>query len=113
MIYCSATFPQLFETLIAVDPTIFPNEVERSEGTVGLTTGAVARRERWKSKAEAKELFARNKGFYGRWHPEELDIYVEHGLKEAQDGQGVTLTVDKMQEAVSLMYLLLSFRNED
>lgn len=101
MIYAASTFPQLFETLIAVDPTIFPKEFLREPFTLSLTSGAVIRRDRWNSKEEAKVLFQKNKGFFGKWNPDVLNGYVEFGLRDAPDGQGVTLKVDKMQEAVS------------
>ena len=101
MIYASSPFPQLFETLIIVDPTIFPKELSREPFTLGLTAGAVIRRDRWSSKQEAKSLFEKNKGFFGKWDKRVLDGFVEFGLRDAPDGQGVILTVDKMQEAVS------------
>lgn len=104
MIYASSTFPQLFESLIAVDPTIFPKEYGREPFTLALTAGAVIRRDRWSSKEEARNLFRKNKGFFGKWDQRVLDGYVDFGLRKAPDGQGVTLKVDKMQEAVSLNF---------
>lgn len=104
MIFTASTFPQLFETLILVDPTIFPADTVRWPATSTLVNGAIIRRTQWKSREEAKTLFAKNKGFYGRWHKDVLDGYVHYGLLE--DEQGVQLKVDRMQEAVSN---LLSF----
>lgn len=106
MIYTASTFPQLFETLIIVDPTIFPKEVTREPFTLALTSGAIIRRDRWSSKDEAKNLFEKNKSFFGKWNSRSLNGYVEFGLKDAPDGQGVVLKVDKMQEAVSFHIFL-------
>lgn len=101
MIYTASTFPQLFETLIIVDPTIFPKEIMREPFTLALTAGAIVRRHLWPSKQNAKSLFEQNKGFFGKWNPHVLNGYVEFGLRNVPDGPGVTLKVDKMQEAVS------------
>lgn len=99
MIFTASTFPQLFETLILVDPTIFPASTPRWPATITLVNGAIVRRTQWASREEAKALFAKNKVFYGRWDKDILDGYVQYGLVE--DGQGVALKVDRMQEAVS------------
>ena len=99
MIFTASTFPQLFETLILVDPTIFPADTVRWPATSTLVNGAIIRRTQWKSREEAKTLFAKNKSFYGRWHKDVLDGYVHYGLLE--DEQGMQLKVDRMQEAVS------------
>jgi hypothetical protein len=100
MIYTASTFPQLFETLIIVDPTIFPKDVMREPFTLALTAGAVIRRDNWSSRGEARSLFQKNKGFFGKWHPDVLNGFVDFGLREARDGKSVSLKVDKMQEAV-------------
>lgn len=98
MIFTASTFPQFFETIILVDPTIFPADTLRWPATHTLVNGAIIRRTEWASRDEAKTLFAKNKGFYGRWHKDILDGYVHYGLVEG--GQGVQLKVDRMQEAV-------------
>lgn len=97
MIFASSTFPQLFETLILVDPTIFPADVSRYLSTLQLVQGAITRKRFWPSKREAKAAFQRNKAFYGKWDPEALDRYVEFGLME--DPRAAVLKVDRMQEA--------------
>lgn len=111
MIYTASTFPQLFETLIIVDPTIFPKEYMREPFTLTLTAGAVVRRDKWASKDEARKLFEKNKGFFGKWDARALNGYVEFGLRAASDGEGVILKVDKMQEAVRLLSSYLGERN--
>lgn len=100
MIFTASTFPQLFESIVLVDPTIFPTSYPRWSATVPLVNGAIIRRTQWASREEAKTLFAKNKGFYGRWDKDILEGYVQYGLTE--DEQGVTLKVDRMQEAVCL-----------
>ena len=50
MIFTASTFPQLFETLILVDPTIFPADTVRWPATSTLVNGAIIRRTQWKSR---------------------------------------------------------------
>lgn len=99
MIYTSSTFPQLFEHAILVDPTVYPHYVNKFDGTAGLTTGATIRRESWKDKEEAYTLFAKNKGFYGKWDRDSLAGFVHFGLIPSRDGKVVELKVDRRQEA--------------
>lgn len=103
MIYASSTFPHLFASLVLVDPTIFPAHFGRKEATKGLMRGAQVRRDRWASRDAASALFAKNKAFFGRWHPEVLKRYVTHGLRAVQDGNAgeegeVELATPRLQE---------------
>ena len=109
MCFASSAFPQLFETLILVDPTIFHEDTNRWTATGGLVEGAIVRRNMWDSRDSARSAFAKNKGFYGLWDPDVREGFVQFGLvPEALDSQGgagaegkVVLKVDRMQEAVS------------
>ena len=109
MCFASSAFPQLFETLILVDPTIFHEDTNRWTATGGLVEGAIVRRNTWDSRDSARSAFAKNKGFYGLWHPDVREGFVQFGLvPEVLGGQGeagpegeVVLKVDRMQEAVS------------
>lgn len=101
MIYTSSTFPQLFEKTVLVDPTVYPHTTNKLDGTNALTMGAIIRREAWKDREEAYTLFAKNKGFYGKWDKDSLAGFVHFGLVPSKDGKTVELKVDRMQEAVS------------
>ena len=122
MVFAASVFPHLFESVVCVDPTIFPAWIERWPRTVLLTDAAIVRRDGWASREAARATFEKNKRFYGRWDVEVLQRHVEFGLvkKVEKDGQGeseeqkhgqkqeskqkqkeaqVVLKTDKMQEA--------------
>ncbi|OCH94591.1 alpha/beta-hydrolase [Obba rivulosa] len=112
--YAAITYPQLFSSLILVDPIIFPHEsagtldprsgVPDSVGRHHNVTGAIQRRDRWASREEALRLFSAI-SFFAAWDPAVLELYVECALCDDPDG-GVRLKMPGIQEAVVFSEML-------
>ncbi|CDO74601.1 hypothetical protein BN946_scf184586.g6 [Trametes cinnabarina] len=93
-------YPILFKSIILVDAMVMPSHgtTISTESTRNYVRGAIQRRDGWSSRDEARRQFAATP-FFAAWDPTVLDIYVECGLHEAQDGQ-VKLKMPGIQEAV-------------
>ncbi|KAG0347866.1 hypothetical protein BG004_006739 [Podila humilis] len=97
--------PGTFSGIIAIDPTMFPSQVKMTEPSDGhpLAQLALKRRDHWKDRNEARTKLLEKK-FFADWHPEILNLYLEHGLIDTvlKDGTpGVTLKTPKVQEAAT------------
>lgn len=98
---CSFLPEGLVAGLILVDPTVQPLDLGGDELVMPLVKGALVRRALWSSKDEALSGFQKNKGFFGRWHPEALACYVNNALYSRADGK-VSLKTQRKDEAVSI-----------
>ncbi|EMD37002.1 hypothetical protein CERSUDRAFT_155418 [Gelatoporia subvermispora B] len=115
--YAALIHPQLFSSLILIDPIIFPYEGEGTlDPRLGVpdsinrntnVVGAIQRRDRWTSREEALRLFGATP-FFAAWDPEVLKIYVECGLYDAPDGS-VRLKMPGIQEAVVFSEMLAKY----
>ncbi|KAI0372477.1 alpha/beta-hydrolase [Pilatotrama ljubarskyi] len=93
--------PALFKSIILVDAMILPTpdaKTVSSESTRNYVIGAIQRRDGWLSREEAHRQFSAIP-FFRAWDPAVLDIYVECGLYEAEDGQ-IKLKMPGIQEGV-------------
>jgi len=99
--YAASALPALFSSLVFVDP-VLPDPSNSTRAMTRLTTGALMRRETWKTRAEARDGFVK-KPFFQSWDPRVLEGYVEHGLVDTADG--VALKVTARNEAVSVLSL--------
>ncbi|GAA5820525.1 hypothetical protein JCM11251_003029 [Rhodosporidiobolus azoricus] len=88
--YASTALPSLFSSVIFVDP-VLPKAEGPPRPMEKLTTGALIRREKWKTRQEAKEGFEK-KPFFQAWDRKVLDGYIEFGLKDVEDGVALTCT---------------------
>jgi pimeloyl-ACP methyl ester carboxylesterase len=85
--------PGTFSRLVLIEPIILPPPYERRE--IRLATGAARRRRSFPSRAEAFDRFAN--GAFASWNPEVLDLYIDHGFIDTEDGW--TLRCDPTVEA--------------
>jgi len=92
-------FPKLFSSLVLVDPVIHRPRMHLPGHLHRLVLGAFTRRDRWSSREEALQLF-RKSPFFGAWHPDVLELYVDHGLIDDAEG-GVRLKMSGLQEGLS------------
>ncbi|KAG0350215.1 hypothetical protein BG005_010254 [Podila minutissima] len=97
--------PGTFSAIIAIDPTMFPSQVNLKGPHDGhpLAQLTLKRRDHWKSREEARRKLMEKK-LFAFWHPEVLDLYLKHGLVDStlKDGSsGVTLKTPKFQEAAT------------
>ena len=95
--FAASSIPSLFDSVIFVDPVIKPPTGSYS-GPKTLAEGALRRKDFWPSREVAKEMFLTKK-FFQVWDSRVLDLYLEFGLKEVENG--VTLTMNKEDESVS------------
>lgn len=98
MAFASTAAPSVFSSVILCDP-VLPKEDEETSWAM-LARGAIARRERWGSREEAKKAFL-SKAFFRQWDERVLDAYLETGLREVEEG--VALKTKPVNEAVSYM----------
>ncbi|KAI1313842.1 hypothetical protein EDD11_002475 [Mortierella claussenii] len=97
--------PGTFSAIVAIDPTMFPSSIylNASLDDHPMAQLTLKRRDSWKDRAEAKAKLL-EKRFFKAWHPEALDLYVEHGMLDVinEDGStGITLKCPKFQEAIT------------
>jgi pimeloyl-ACP methyl ester carboxylesterase len=101
---CSAAlaainFPALFSSIMLIDPVIVRPRLYHGFGRVEqYVLGALQRRERWPSHAEALRLLSQNP-FFAAWDPDVLKLYVECALTSDPDGS-VRLKMTGLQEAL-------------
>ncbi|KAI6138208.1 Alpha/Beta hydrolase protein [Pisolithus thermaeus] len=94
--FAALNFPKLFSSLILVDPVIF-NYGSHDLG-FKLASGALMRRDTWRSREEALRLL-RKKPFFISWHPDVLKMYVDYGLTDSPSGS-VRLKTTPIQESL-------------
>lgn len=99
---CSFLPRNLVRGLLLIDPTVQPLDIGGVDRVMPLVHGALIRRDMWTSKSEALAGFRKNKGFFGRWHLEALESYVDNALYEREDGK-ITLKTRRKDEAVGIV----------
>ncbi|ORY90676.1 Alpha/beta hydrolase family-domain-containing protein [Leucosporidium creatinivorum] len=95
MAFASTGVPSLFSSVILCDP-VLPKEDEETSWAM-LARGAIARREKWGTREEAKKAFL-SKAFFRQWDERVLDAYLETGLKDVEGG--VALKTKPVNEAL-------------
>lgn len=91
--------PRLFTSIILLDPVIEDIKHPTSKALVNKRSPvamSVFRRDTWPSRAEAEKSFSKN-AFYQSWDPRVLQLWLQFGLTDTQDGK-VALTTSKHQE---------------
>lgn len=91
--------PRLFTSIILLDPVIEAINGPSSKTLVNKRSPvalSVFRRDTWPSRAEAEKSFSKNV-FYQSWDPRALQLWLQYGLTDTQDGK-VALTTSKHQE---------------
>ncbi|KAJ7170359.1 Alpha/beta hydrolase fold-1 [Mycena crocata] len=95
-----------FVAFVLVEPTVatrplFAKYIARNLPPVVAVTNA--RRERWSNRQEAR-AFLTHRPPFRTWDMRALQIYVDSGLEDAQDGSGeVTLKCHRRQEAIAFL----------
>ena len=79
--------PGTWSRLVLVEPIIFPGPFERSEDHP-LVAGALRRRASFRSRSETRAAYS-GRGPFAGWTDEALDLYVDHGFRDAADGSRV------------------------
>jgi pimeloyl-ACP methyl ester carboxylesterase len=90
--------------LVLIEPIFLPEVAYEMDLTVDdhfLAKQAIKRRSHWPDRDEAKSNWL-SKPFFQTWDEQVLDLYLTHGLTEAEGG-GVTLTCPPEQEAALFM----------
>ncbi|KAG0306595.1 hypothetical protein BGZ99_001732, partial [Dissophora globulifera] len=97
--------PGTFSAIVAIEPTMFPKTIfiNAPFDDNPMAHSTLKRCDTWKDRNEARVKLPQ-KAFFRNWHPEILDIYLEHGMVDAVDKDGnsvVTLKTPKFQEAIT------------
>jgi lipase len=90
--------------LVLIEPIFFPEDLYKIEITLKqhpLASKAIRRRDHWGSREEAR-AYLLSKSLFKDWDPEMLELYIDHGMKEAEDG-GLELTCSPKREASMFM----------
>ncbi|KAJ7167011.1 Alpha/beta hydrolase fold-1 [Mycena filopes] len=90
-----------FVSLVLVEPTMTTPAIfyrDRAKTVAAMIAGTKMRRDRWASREDAFAWLGR-RAPWKRWDPRVLRNFVEHGLVETAEGEGVTLKCDRQQEA--------------
>ncbi len=74
--------PGTFDRLVLIEPILFPPPHGRRD--IPLAQGAERRRRAFVSRDAARERYAG--GAMRAWSPESLDLYVDHGFRQTEDG---------------------------
>lgn len=86
----AARRPDLFGRIALLDPVLYPPErehtPERQERKTLMVEAARRRRSVWPSRAEVRAAYVR-RPLFARWHPAALDLYLDEGFRERDDGQ--------------------------
>ncbi len=95
---CAARHPELVQAMVLADPVVLPEPFHHApvESTPPDLYGARKRRRSWPSRQAMRDSLA-SKSAYARWTPEMLDLFVEEGTRESDDG--VTLKCAPETEA--------------
>jgi lipase len=90
--------------LILIEPIFFPKDFYKIRITLEqhpLASKAIRRRDHWGNREEAR-AYLLSKSLFKDWDPEMLELYIDHGMKEAEGG-GLQLTCSPKREASMFM----------
>lgn len=94
----------LAERMVLIEPIYLPREFYKMEITVErhpLASKSIRRRNAWSGRDEASDYLL-SKDLFSRWDPEVLELYLDHGLRDADAG-GLTLACHPRREAALFM----------
>jgi len=107
LVHAAVSRPKLFSALVLLDPVILPPPIVPGmtwadgwgafKALSRLLDAAVVRRNGWKSKAEALQLFEKNP-FFANWDPLSLELYTECQLWEVKETGKVKLKMSGIWE---------------
>jgi lipase len=99
-----AVFGPIASRMVLIEPIFLPSGFYDIDITVEqhpLASKSIKRRSEWGDEAEAKEYLSEKKLFMN-WDEEMLDLYLEHGMTEADNGR-LTLVCQPQREASLFM----------
>ncbi|RKP10946.1 Alpha/Beta hydrolase protein [Thamnocephalis sphaerospora] len=112
MLFAEIMRPNTFDAIVAIDPIISTVDLDKvAQGVAapdGSATGldvahtVINRKATWKSRDEARAHLA-GRGMYTGWCPQAMDAFLNYGLRDLEDGAGVTLKCTPKQEAHSFL----------
>jgi lipase len=90
--------------LILIEPIFFPEDLYKIRLTLKqhpLASKSIRRRNHWSNREEAR-AYLLSKSLFKDWDPEMLELYIDHGMKEAENG-GLKLACSPRREASLFM----------
>ncbi|KAH9215627.1 Alpha/beta hydrolase family-domain-containing protein [Leptodontidium sp. 2 PMI_412] len=100
MAHAAILDPSAFLATVFIDPILF----QMKEQTEMIANRALKRRDRWNSSQDVRSSFTTNKGF-SDWHPEVLNLHIQHSTKDFQDGEKVARVLKTPKEQEAATYL--------
>ncbi|MBN2026960.1 MAG: alpha/beta hydrolase [Actinobacteria bacterium] len=94
----------LASRMMLIEPILLPSGFYEAEITVEqhpLASKSIRRRNAWSDEEEAREYLG-EKDLFANWDREMLDLYLQHGMSEA-DGGALTLACSPRREAALFM----------
>ena len=94
----------LASRMVLIEPIFLPSpfyEMDISVEQHPMASRAIRRRREWSGEAEARE-YLDEKALFANWDPEMLELYLEHGMTEADNG-ALELACHPEQEAALFM----------
>jgi lipase len=90
--------------LILIEPIFFPQDFYKVQLKLEqhpIASKSIRRRDHWSNREEAR-TYLHSKALFKDWDSEMLDLYIDHGMKEAEGG-GLQLTCSPRREASLFM----------
>jgi lipase len=90
--------------LILIEPIFFPQDFYKVQLKLEqhpIASKSIRRRDHWSNREEAR-AYLLSKALFKDWDPEMLELYIDHGMKEAEGG-GLQLTCSPRREASLFM----------
>ncbi|KAH7419740.1 hypothetical protein BKA64DRAFT_24406 [Cadophora sp. MPI-SDFR-AT-0126] len=100
MAHAAILDPLAFVATVFIDPILF----QMKDQTDMIAQRALKRRDRWDSLQDVRNSFTSNKGF-SDWHPEVLNLHVEHSTHDSTDRERAARTLKTPKEQEAATYL--------
>lgn len=104
MTLADATHGSMARKMILIEPIFLPVDFYKTRITVDqhpLASKSIKRRNGWKDNKEVRE-YLRSRNLFKNWDDEMLDIYIQYGMKESENG-GMQLACAPRREASLFM----------
>lgn len=104
MTLADATHGSMARKMILIEPIFLPVDFYKTRITVDqhpLASKSIKRRNGWKDNKEVRE-YLRSRNLFKNWDDEMLDIYIQFGMKESENG-GMQLACAPRREASLFM----------
>jgi lipase len=96
-----ALFGPLAAGMVLIEPIFYPHDYYTLNARLEdhpLAAKSIRRRRQWQDRGDAR-AYLKTKALFAHWDEEMLDLYLDHGMVEAESGGGLELTCAPEGEA--------------